>query len=100
MCSSWYNNWVTQQHARCNNKNNKKIIRTIRHKNIDNADLDSICSEITLLWKGIRANIKLSLCKSKRYEARKFAQFFLSEHQMEVSDQLYALAVLPLVTFD
>jgi len=21
MCSSWYNNWVTQQHARCNNEN-------------------------------------------------------------------------------
>jgi len=22
MCSSWYNNWVIQQHARCNNENN------------------------------------------------------------------------------
>jgi len=25
MCSSWYNNWVTQQHARCNNENIERL---------------------------------------------------------------------------
>jgi len=26
MCSGWYNNWVTWQHARCNNKNINGIV--------------------------------------------------------------------------
>jgi hypothetical protein len=63
------------------------------------AGLDSICSEMTLLWMGSKVNIKLSLCKTKRYEAGN-SLHFLSEHQIEVSYQLYALAVLPLVSFD
>ena len=25
MCSSWYNNWVTRQYARCNNENKKLL---------------------------------------------------------------------------
>ena len=34
MCSSWYNNWVTEKHARCNNENRlrmfeKRVLRKI-----------------------------------------------------------------------
>jgi len=27
MCSGWCNNWVTRQHARCNNKNRDDLVR-------------------------------------------------------------------------
>jgi len=56
MCSSWYNNWVTRQHARCNNENScffvlvflvvghieKSVVITVASKGFTRYESDTI----------------------------------------------------------
>ena len=44
MCSGWYNNRVTRQHARCNNENRKKLY-------IENSDRHIMSRSYTIVKK-------------------------------------------------